>query len=120
MLEFQVARTAGHLNGADLLVQGIVLEIHWTSKNKRYSDRIKHASFWVNSEQYIRHDDFVKVAFLLVFEEKIRPPNSIGIGEHEVADLATHVVELEPVVYPLLSKGHLDRVFLRANANKHI
>lgn len=66
----------------------------------------------MDSQQNIRHDDLVKVTFLLVLKEEVRPPDLVRICEHEVPNLAVHVVKLETTVHPLLAESDLNRVFL--------
>lgn len=108
--------TASHLNGADLLVEWIILEIHRTGEHQGDANRVEHLTARIDAQQDVGHDNLVKVALLLVLEEQIGPPNSIGIGEHQVTNvrvvLRDVVIELEPIVHPLLAEGDLHRIFL--------
>lgn len=104
--------TAGHFDLASLPVQWIILEIHWTGQCQRETNRVQNISIWIDTQQYIWHDNLVKVALLLIRKEQIRFPNFTRICQHQILDTAIHVIELQTIIVPKLSERDLTGVFL--------
>lgn len=52
------------------------------------------------------------MTLLLVREEKIRHPHSIGFGECEILESSSEIVKFESFVQPLFAEGQLHAVFL--------
>lgn len=76
--------TAGHPQGAGLLVQRVQLEVHGTRQSERDTDAVQDSPVRKDPDVHVGHDDIVKVAFLLVREEQVGHPNPVGLGQRQV------------------------------------